>query len=262
MAQAGAQREPSMEEILASIRKIIENNDSDRDQPAPVARAVDVQHEAPDVRKSRSDDGDQMVDEDDRPQQVAAPAPAAARQEPAGDAFSLADIAAKMRTDKQPPVGTVLDESAVRELQELLEDEKFETDEPRSPQDTEDGLEEVARAIVGMTPGLQIREKAPEAVEETSEDPASQETQSEPATAGNGLAGLGQLMSVEAGEKVAQSFAQLDAAITAGSQRSFDEIAEELLRPMLQTWLDDNLPTLVERLVREEIERVSRGTRR
>ena len=35
-------------------------------------------------------------------------------------------------------------------------------------------------------------------------------------------------------------------------------MAEEMLRPMLQDWLDNNLPTLVERLVREEIERVAR----
>jgi cell pole-organizing protein PopZ len=32
-----------------------------------------------------------------------------------------------------------------------------------------------------------------------------------------------------------------------------------MLRPLLNTWLDDNLPGLVERLVRTEIERVSRG---
>ena len=35
----------------------------------------------------------------------------------------------------------------------------------------------------------------------------------------------------------------------------------ELLRPLLKTWLDDNLPTMVERLVRAEIERVARGGR-
>jgi cell pole-organizing protein PopZ len=35
-----------------------------------------------------------------------------------------------------------------------------------------------------------------------------------------------------------------------------------MLRPMLSDWLDDNLPKLVERLVREEIERVARGPRR
>jgi cell pole-organizing protein PopZ len=33
---------------------------------------------------------------------------------------------------------------------------------------------------------------------------------------------------------------------------------KEMLRPMLKAWLDDNLPPLVERLVREEIERVAR----
>jgi hypothetical protein len=32
-----------------------------------------------------------------------------------------------------------------------------------------------------------------------------------------------------------------------------------MLRPMLKSWLDDNLPGLVERLVRTEIERVARG---
>ncbi|MBL4890467.1 MAG: DUF2497 domain-containing protein [Rhizobiaceae bacterium] len=38
---------------------------------------------------------------------------------------------------------------------------------------------------------------------------------------------------------------------------NIDEKTESLLRPMLSDWLDNNLPTLVERLVREEIERVS-----
>ncbi len=36
-------------------------------------------------------------------------------------------------------------------------------------------------------------------------------------------------------------------------------LTREMLRPMLQTWLDDNLPDIVERLVSAEIERVARG---
>jgi uncharacterized protein len=36
-------------------------------------------------------------------------------------------------------------------------------------------------------------------------------------------------------------------------------MVRDMLRPMVKTWLDDNLPTLVERLVREEIQRVARG---
>ncbi|MFZ1894979.1 MAG: DUF2497 domain-containing protein, partial [Rhodoplanes sp.] len=56
--------------------------------------------------------------------------------------------------------------------------------------------------------------------------------------------------------------AALDAlaqAAAAHSPRTLEDIARELLRPMLKTWLDDNLPQLVERLVRAEIERISRG---
>jgi cell pole-organizing protein PopZ len=40
--------------------------------------------------------------------------------------------------------------------------------------------------------------------------------------------------------------------------RTVEELVSELIRPMLKTWLDDNLPGLVERLVRAEIERVTR----
>lgn len=36
-------------------------------------------------------------------------------------------------------------------------------------------------------------------------------------------------------------------------------LTREMLRPMLKTWLDDNLPGIVEQLVSAEIERVARG---
>lgn len=48
-------------------------------------------------------------------------------------------------------------------------------------------------------------------------------------------------------------------AAAANSQRTLEDIARDLLRPMLKTWLDDNLPQLVERLVRAEVERLARG---
>jgi uncharacterized protein len=48
-------------------------------------------------------------------------------------------------------------------------------------------------------------------------------------------------------------------AAQARDGRTLEEVVSELLRPMLKAWLDDNLPDLVERLVRAEIERVSRG---
>ena len=41
--------------------------------------------------------------------------------------------------------------------------------------------------------------------------------------------------------------------------RTLEDLVKEMLRPMLKAWLDDNLPGLVDRIVRAEIERVSRG---
>jgi cell pole-organizing protein PopZ len=58
--------------------------------------------------------------------------------------------------------------------------------------------------------------------------------------------------------------AALDAAFNALAQtgqprrgRTVEELVSELMRPMLKTWLDENLPAIVERLVRAEIERIS-----
>ena len=67
------------------------------------------------------------------------------------------------------------------------------------------------------------------------------------------------IISPVAGRQVAAAFGELSEAFAARSKKTFDELAEQMLRPMLQEWLDNNLPVLVERLVREEIERVARG---
>ena len=45
------------------------------------------------------------------------------------------------------------------------------------------------------------------------------------------------------------------------SSEMIENLTREMLRPMLKNWLDDNLPSLVERLVRAEIQRVARGGR-
>ena len=67
------------------------------------------------------------------------------------------------------------------------------------------------------------------------------------------------LISRESGERVAASFSELAAAIRDDHLRDSDVIVREVMRPMLQEWLDENLPRLVEQLVREEIERIARG---
>ena len=69
------------------------------------------------------------------------------------------------------------------------------------------------------------------------------------------------LLSPETETAVSAAFGALSANLAAHSAELAEELAREMLRPMLKAWLDDNLPALVERLVRAEIDRVVRGSR-
>lgn len=44
-----------------------------------------------------------------------------------------------------------------------------------------------------------------------------------------------------------------------GAGQTVESMVMTLMRPMLKGWLDENLPAMVEKIVREEIERVARG---
>ena len=65
------------------------------------------------------------------------------------------------------------------------------------------------------------------------------------------------LVSGSASTAVSAAFGSLHRTVTSNS-RTVDDLVTEAIRPMLKAWLDENLPTLVERLVRAEIERVAR----
>jgi cell pole-organizing protein PopZ len=67
------------------------------------------------------------------------------------------------------------------------------------------------------------------------------------------------LLSRSATVAVDSAFASLTHTVLSQNARTLDDLVKDMLRPMLKAWLDDNLPGLVERLVRAEIERVSRG---
>jgi cell pole-organizing protein PopZ len=65
------------------------------------------------------------------------------------------------------------------------------------------------------------------------------------------------LVSDGASEAVAASFARLSGLPRReGAEQPLDELVRETLRPLLQAWLDEHLPDLVERLVRAEIVRM------
>ena len=68
------------------------------------------------------------------------------------------------------------------------------------------------------------------------------------------------LVSERVATAAASSFGQLSAAIAMPrSDRTLEDVVRELLRPLLQQWLDDNLPSIVQQAVEAEVERIARG---
>jgi len=67
------------------------------------------------------------------------------------------------------------------------------------------------------------------------------------------------ILSNEADRAVTRAFGDLNRGVLSQNVRSLEDVVQEMLRPMLKAWLDDNLPRIVEHLVRTEIERVARG---
>ncbi len=71
----------------------------------------------------------------------------------------------------------------------------------------------------------------------------------------------GPLLSAESGSAISDAFGSLAQTFLAHNARTLEDVVTEMLQPMLKQWLDSNLPSIVERKVKEEIERVSRGRR-
>ncbi|MFS2149705.1 DUF2497 domain-containing protein [Rhizobium sp. Rhizsp42] len=307
MAQPSVAREPSMEEILASIRQIIESNepgagralsaslppvygDDEDDHGSDIHLTVDQAYagvEFPDPAPQQTD-----------PRFVAAnSAGSAPAQEAPRAAMSLADVAARVRAaserntlqpQREPPlefrqqpapVAPAPVMEAQPQQQVVEEHPMMHQAAPAAQRAPEPVLvEEPAAMAFEMPPQQPVAEvetvqPAPAPVREhvaiappMSAAPIAAQPVSAPLS-DRLLPSLmdetqQSLLSQDAGLQIARSFEELAAAIDGAERRSLDEIAEDMLRPMLRDWLDDNLPTLVERLVREEIERVARGPRR
>jgi cell pole-organizing protein PopZ len=75
----------------------------------------------------------------------------------------------------------------------------------------------------------------------------------------NGRDAQSELLSRSTSAVVDSAFGTLAQSALTQNARSLEDLVREMLRPLLKAWLDENLPGMVERLVRSEIERVSRG---
>lgn len=196
MAEPKTDQEPSIEEILESIRQIISD-----DAPAEAAA------------------------------KPAAPAPAPAPQ-PA--AVTLAPQPAPA-ADDFPAV-------------------------PAADEDDDEILDLTDKAVPGRTPVIEMQDQ-----EEEPPAPPQPVYTPPPQPAPVADTGAGLLSDVTA-DVSAHAMARLLAGNVAVERDlpgrvgnvTLEDMTRELLRPMLKTWLDQNLPGIIERMVAKEIEKISR----
>ncbi len=234
MNQPAKSHEPSMEEILASIRRIIA--DDDAKTPAPAASA-EPPPPAPD------------------PVVVAAPAPVQAMPSPIE---FLRDIPPAAPRPEPAPVSEALEEQAsdILDLTEEMRAPELKSIVPSFR--TVDAQSDVVFAdslphTVEPEPEMPVSAMPPDEMPEYDPLEAARQTLSEQVEMDRPL------LSRSTSAAVDTAFASLTHTVLSQNARTIDDLVKDMLRPMLKSWLDDNLPGLVERLVRAEIERVSRG---
>jgi cell pole-organizing protein PopZ len=220
MNQPAKAQEPSMEEILASIRRIIADDDATKSSAAPPAPVIEppappappppriVSPPPPEPEAPEPPVANEAVLEDMLAEIGAPPIPESAADDLAADVLDLTEAMAAPAGPEMPGFRTINGESDI-----VFEDSPPEPALRSSPLD-----------------GLRFQERP--------ERP---------------------LMSASTTAAVDSAFNTLAHTVLVQNARTLEDLVREMLQPLLKTWLDDNLPGLVERLIRAEIERVSRG---
>ena len=261
MSEPKRDDEPTMEEILASIRKII----SEDDPVTAEAATEDAAEDAPEPMELT-----QMVSEDGsvvdlRAERQANPKPAAKEslgEEPVGEEAAEAPTDPGSDEESESAVVEPLVPQGTRVHAELIsEDEDAIQLEPQDPEPAsrDSELELVPEIEPEIEPEAEFEidaETKPEDLADIEEVRAIQAAADpEPES----------LVSAEATAAATAAMSRLKdrlaaAGVGGGSDKSIEALVRETVAPHLKSWLDRNLPELVERIVREEIEKLVKQT--
>ena len=264
MTQPAKVQEPSMEEILASIRRIIAD-----DEAKPPAG---------DSKPAAAAPAPQAPAKPEKPAAAAPPAkPAMDNIPPSKIPAAVAAAEKKAAPAPPPPAPAPSAGNSQDDIDALLNglDEATSAEEIRPPQpqpepepepEAEPEVFELTddMAVANVTPPPQpsFRKVDPSDDLEFTEAAAAR-TVNRPSAAYEPptfeAPPAAPMLSQSTVSAVESAFNTLAHTVLSNNARTLEDLVKEMLRPMLKSWLDDNLPGLVERIVKAEIERVSRG---
>jgi len=221
-----AAKEPSMDEILSSIRQIIADDDAGVAPAAAAAPAEDEplsfdipdEFDVPEMMPSTMEDELEALELS--PEQIIGDDDESEDEDPV-EGFDFPSIAA---ADDEDAFGQDSDDFTVPELV-VPDDISFDGPARSAPR--------AERPVA---------ESAPMPDKNLSSDMASR------------------LLEPTTDAAVKNAFAKLGSVALGAHELTIENMIREMLRPMLKEWLDENLPSVVENIVEKEIERLSRGS--
>jgi uncharacterized protein len=252
MTQPAKVQEPSMEEILASIRRIIADDEAKpptAEKPAspPAATKPDKAGAPPAAPAAKP-----PVMNDIPPSAIPAAKAAAAKAPPAPAAPPPAPPA-PAASNSQDDIDAML-----AGLDEVTSEAEIRPSQPES-----EVFELTDEMAVPAPPQPPFHKIEPDDDLEFSESAAARgmyrQPAFEPPPSESAAPPPQQILSRSTVSAVESAFNSLAHTVLSNNARTLEDLVKEMLRPMLKSWLDDNLPGLVERIVKAEIERVSRG---
>jgi cell pole-organizing protein PopZ len=215
------QQEPSMEEILSSIRRIIADEESANDEDGEREPQPDASKHADE--RARTDDRDdddvleltRVVRESG---EVVDLKPAAAEPgRPIGEQADVRDASAGLGSDPLPHQSNPYQSGAHRADELPISDIRGAAMEQHETMQNKNGSDSlVSDQAAGVATGAFA--KLSQAVQRTPPE----------------------------------------VAIADESGRSIEQFVEDMIRPMLREWLEQHLPPLVERIVQKEIQKIAR----
>jgi len=227
MSEAGNQQEPSMEEILASIRKIISEDGEDDQQDEAVAEEPLELVEEAEPEETPLELTDEAASEDDNEIEFVEEEPEPMAVEPAIPEPAF-EPEAELEPEPEPEPEPIPDPEPIHEIESLADPEPEPEPEPEPDP-------------IPIPESVAAPQPAPSPPMLTDTDLVSGSTLQA------GSAAFGQLARTVRPER------------SPGGGLTVEDLAADLMRPMLREWLDENLPDMVERLVRREIERIARN---
>ncbi|MHA6299012.1 DUF2497 domain-containing protein [Devosia sp. CAU 1758] len=243
-----APKEPSMDEILSSIRQIIADDDAAGAPRRPSAQSAPAPMQAAPARPLGEQDDRDLSDMLDDIEPLALSPSQIVEEGDDVEGFSFDSILADTEAPEADGPGLV-----------EAEDVTFDVDDDLPNFDPAPAREGVAQARPEPEP-----ESDPMfmAMAEPEPEPA-------PGMSAAGAASLpdptltaemaDQLLEPATRAAVRGSIGKLSALGIGNPSLTIEAMMRDLLRPMLKEWLDENLPSVVERMVEKEISRVSRG---